>query len=217
MTLVKMTMQAYSDPGFSTKAGKYTVFLNPESFSHKSENTYNTPHPPGEPGDTPRFSYASDGSVSFSLVLDGTRTIGGKSIEVSAEIAKLKAVVLAYHGAIHSPFYVQLVWGNFLFNCRLTTFNVNYTLFRPDGTPVRAKVDLVFISAMDSKTLALLANKQSADLSHHYQVKAGDTLPQLCYRIYGDSKYYLQVAAHNHLIHFSRLVPGTVLSFPPLI
>jgi hypothetical protein len=140
MALTKMSLQAYADAQFTQKAGAaYTVFLNPESFVHKSENSYDTPHPPGSAGDTPRFNYASQGNLDFSLLLDGTRAIDGNLIEVSQEIAALKNLVFAYHGKIHSPYYVQVTWGSFLFQGRLTTFNVTYSLFRPDGTPVRAK------------------------------------------------------------------------------
>lgn len=217
MTLVKLALQAYTDPTFQTTSGStYSVFLNPESLSHQSENTYDTPHPPGSPGDTPRFNYASQGKVSFTLVLDGTRSIDGTSIEVSHEIATLRNTVFAYQSALHSPPYVKLSWGSFLFFGRLATFNVTYTMFRPSGDPLRAKVELAFVSFTDAYTLALLASNESADLSHHYRVQAGDTLPLLCHRIYGSARYYLQVARRNGLVHFSRLVPGQLLHFPPL-
>jgi nucleoid-associated protein YgaU len=47
-------------------------------------------------------------------------------------------------------------------------------------------------------------------------VKAGDTLPLMCYMIYGDPKYYLAVAAANNLSNFRSLLPGTDIVFPPL-
>ena len=47
-------------------------------------------------------------------------------------------------------------------------------------------------------------------------VKAGDTLPLMCYRIYGDPKYYLDVAEVNHLGNFRVLIPGSALVFPPI-
>jgi nucleoid-associated protein YgaU len=48
------------------------------------------------------------------------------------------------------------------------------------------------------------------------KIKFGDTLPLMCYRIYGDPKYYLQVAEANGLDNFRRLKPGTDIFFPPL-
>lgn len=217
MTLIKLLLQAYSDPAFKKQVGKpYRVFLNPESFSHKSENAYDTPRAPGASDDTPRFNYSSKGSIDLRLLLDGTRPVDGRTVNVSTEIATLRALVFDYAGAIHSPCYVKLTWGKFIFNGRLTTFNVTYTMFRPDGQPLRAKVDLAFVHFIDANAAALGANNQSADLSHRHQVQAGDSLPLLCYRVYGDARYYLQVARHNQLVHFSRLVPGTFLTFLPL-
>jgi nucleoid-associated protein YgaU len=47
-------------------------------------------------------------------------------------------------------------------------------------------------------------------------VKTGDTLPLMCYRIYGDTRYYLQVAAINGMGNFRKLIPGTEILFPPI-
>jgi nucleoid-associated protein YgaU len=47
-------------------------------------------------------------------------------------------------------------------------------------------------------------------------VKAGDSLPALCYQIYGDPGYYLEVARFNRLDDFRRLQPGTRVVFPPV-
>jgi len=43
----------------------------------------------------------------------------------------------------------------------------------------------------------------------------GDTLPAMCDRLYGDSKYYIAVAAANGLTSFRDIKPGTPLVFPP--
>ena len=58
------------------------------------------------------------------------------------------------------------------------------------------------------------ANKSSPDLSHVVTVKAGDTLPLLCYDIYGSSNPYIKVAAVNGLTDFRDLQPGQQLMFP---
>jgi len=47
-------------------------------------------------------------------------------------------------------------------------------------------------------------------------VAPGDSLPLMCYRIYGDSRYYIQIAKFNRLNDFRNLQPGTRISFPPL-
>lgn len=145
MALLKISLQAFADAQFTQKAGAAYSVLNPESFVQKSD-------------------YASQGKLDISLLLDGTRAIDGKQIEVSCEIAALRSLAFAYHGQIRSPYYVQVTWSSFVFQGRLTTFNVTYTLFRPDGTPVQAKVDLSFVSLTDNPTLPLLADNQPSDL-----------------------------------------------------
>jgi LysM repeat protein len=70
---------------------------------------------------------------------------------------------------------------------------------------------------MSPQEEALRANRSSPDLSHKVMVKAGDTLPLLCYRIYRDSSWYRDVARINNLDDFRDLKPGTRLVFPPLV
>jgi nucleoid-associated protein YgaU len=38
----------------------------------------------------------------------------------------------------------------------------------------------------------------------------------MCYSIYGDPKYYLQVAEVNGISNFRQLKPGTDHFFPPI-
>jgi nucleoid-associated protein YgaU len=51
---------------------------------------------------------------------------------------------------------------------------------------------------------------------HLRLIKAGDNLPALCFEIYGDPGYYLQVARANNIDNFRNLIPGTKVFFPPL-
>ena len=67
------------------------------------------------------------------------------------------------------------------------------------------------------KDLEAESNKSSPDLTHVIEVRAGDTLPNLCNKVYNDPSYYMQVARVNNLSDFCRLVPGTRLVFPPLV
>jgi nucleoid-associated protein YgaU len=89
-------------------------------------------------------------------------------------------------------------------------------LFNPDGQPIRAVAKVKFKRSMEEKKRAAKENRKSPDLTHLRKVKAGDTLPLMCYRIYGDPKYYLKVAEINGLGNFRFLKPGTALLFPPI-
>ena len=58
-------------------------------------------------------------------------------------------------------------------------------------------------------------NNHSPDLTHFRIVKKGDTLHLMCFKIYGDSKYYIQVAQVNKLGNFRNLAVGSEIFFPP--
>ena len=213
----KMFLHGYSDAHFSKSAGEpYEVFLNPDTIALNNKNAYDTTDPQGAVGETPRFNSASQGTLTFNLMLDGTRTIDGKAIEVADEIKKMEGLMLAYKSASGSPNFVQVVWGKIDFKGRLTTFNVSYTMFRADGAPLRAKVDLAFISADDAKAQDVKAVEDSKKKTQKRVVKAGDTLPKLCQDVYGNPGNYLQVAQKNNLRSLIRLELGKELIFPPL-
>ncbi len=61
-----------------------------------------------------------------------------------------------------------------------------------------------------------MEDRHSPDLTHRRTVKPGDTLPYLCFQVYGDPRHYLYVAEHNALDDVRRLTVGRVLQFPPL-
>jgi nucleoid-associated protein YgaU len=73
-----------------------------------------------------------------------------------------------------------------------------------------------FVGFMSTKEAEAKNQTSSPDLSHLVEIKAGDTLPLLCHRIYGDPAYYLQVARFNGLKDVNRLTAGARLHFPPL-
>ena len=91
---------------------------------------------------------------------------------------------------------------------------MEYTLFDSDGFPIRAVVTATFIQHVDLGQK--LAKLNSPDMSHLIEVKEGDNLPLMCEDIYGDSSFYLQVAAANDIVDFRNLVPGHQILFPRL-
>ena len=121
-----------------------------------------------------------------------------------------------YQGKEHEPQVVTVIWGTFNFQGRLSSLKLNYTLFKPDGSPLRAKVQLSFTGYIPVDKQNKKAQNSSPDLTHIIEIKAGDTLPLLCHQIYKDSSYHIEVARHNNLTSFREIKPGTRIYFPPL-
>lgn len=219
MSLKKLCISAYSDTRFQELVDQYTLQINPESYKHQHSASYAKNDATDTAGVTTKFIVLEPQKLQFEFYLDATGVVPGVT-DVAAEIKRFKAVAYSYNGTIHSANYLTVTWGKGAegtgFQCRLTSLDIDYVLFRPDGTPLRAKLAVGFEQYLSPDALALLANKNSPDMSHLRTVAIGDKLPNLCYQIYGDSKYYLDVARHNRLDNFRRLTPGSTLSFPPL-
>lgn len=223
----KLTIIAYKDENFSTKVAdpnQWVAPVNPDQFSRNHTTSLHTPSTT-DSGKKPTRSGGIDPQVlSFDLYIDATGVIT-KNTDVVAEIKKFKKVTCSFNGTIHTPNYLILIWssaftddkpGKSVFKCRLTKLAINYTLFKPDGTPLRAKLTPTFQEFLSDKTIDLEENASSPDLTHVRTVKAGDTLPLMCYDIYRDSRFYLEVARVNGLKQFRYLEPGTRITFPPL-
>ncbi|SDA57805.1 MULTISPECIES: hypothetical protein [unclassified Janthinobacterium] len=217
MTLKKLTIIAYADPGFSDQLGEYALQINPESYRQTHSTQYTDNDSTDTAGVTTKFYVSDPQKVSFDFYLDATGVMETAIASVAAEISKLKGIAYDYNGQIHAPNYLELVWGNGVtFNCRLTSLDIDYTLFQTDGTPVRAKLSAGFEEYLSPQEIAQRANKSSPDMTHARVVHSGDTLPAMCNDIYGSSRYYLGVAQYNRLSNFRQLVPGSTLYFPPL-
>lgn len=196
----------------------FEALINPSQYSHEMKISYNTKKTLGQSGGEPKFAAICPEVLTLpELVLDGTGVVPSDALlEVQDLVDTLLGVIYAYNGENHEPNHVRLLWGNLIFFGRVNSVNIDYTLFRPDGTPLRAKVKLGMIGYMSREESTLRANRSSPDLSHIVEVKAGDTLPLLCNRIYKNSAYYLEVARINNLTNFRLLEPGMKLRFPPL-
>ncbi|MFZ6774430.1 CIS tube protein [Undibacterium sp. SXout7W] len=213
---VKLVVNAFSDSAFTQQVGTFTLQINPESYRHQHTTQYTKNDSTDTAGVTTKFYVQSPQVISFDFYLDATGIVPGVS-NVASAVADFKKVAYNYNGTIHSPNYLQIVWGTSnAFNCRLTSLNLEYNLFKPDGTPLRAKLSVEFEQYLSPNEITQASGKQSPDMTHARTVEAGDTLPVMCYQIYGDSKYYTWIARFNKLNHFRSLKPGTTIYFPPL-
>jgi LysM repeat protein len=199
---------------------KFELMLNPSSFSHGYGIKYDDKKkkPLGTAASELKFAGYDNETLDFTTVLDGTGVVKTtKPIDVNQQISAFKKVAYSYVGDKHEPNVVHLSWGTLYFICRLTSFKVEYVLFKPDGTPLRAKLSLTFSGYMTNKEEALKSKRSSPDLTHVIEFKAGDTLPLLCQKVYQDGSYYMKVAKANNLASFREIKPGTQLFFPPLV
>lgn len=220
-TKLKITACTVDDQGkISVDKGKEFVFmLNPSEYDHSYNIGYSEKEAIGQAGSDVKFAGIKPEKLKFSTLVDCTGAIIGAdagSDDVKTQLKNLKKIIYQYDGNKHEPNHVQILWGSQIFYGRLDSMSVDSTLFNPSGEPLRSKIDLSFTGFMSKEEEAARANRSSPDMSHLIEVKAGDTLPLLCYRVYRDCSYYLEVAKVNKLTDFRDIKPGIKLHFPPL-
>lgn len=219
--LLKISGCTVSRSGTISVDGARPVFealINPSGYDHNYTIRYTKNETLGQAGDEAKFNAVQSEKLSLkSLVLDGTGAIPGTRVPVKQQVEALRNAVYTYVGTKHEPPIVQVVWGSLLFYGRIEGLKFDYTLFAPNGEPLRAKIALNFVEYTSAAEEVKEKKKSSPDLTHLVVVKAGDTLPLLCERIYRDPAYHLEVARINGLTLVRELAPGMSLRFPPLV
>ncbi len=118
----------------------------------------------------------------------------------------------------HAPPQIQFTWGTGLsFKAIVESIQQKFTLFSPEGIPLRATLTVVFREYKTLREQIEKPNPQSADQTKTRLVKRADTLSHIAAEEYGDSHAWRAIAdANPDLADPRRLAPGTVLVIPPL-
>ncbi len=221
----KMLILAFADSKAAESGGvaeaddSFEALINPENYTLSYKLKFSQGgQGQGSSGKQLKYEYTEPAEMSFEFLFDNTGIIDGEPRDsIADDLQRFKQVVIDYKGDSHEPRHFKLVWGeNSIFKGRVTAVDIAYKLFKADGTPIRATAKVNFKSSIEEEKRAAKENKQSPDLTHVRRVKLGDTLPLLCQEIYGDPRYYLQVADRNGLVNFRHLTPGMTLRFPPI-
>ena len=214
--LERLLIRAYEKPDYSSpQVGEFEAYINPGEITLAYEMEYDSAQGSGTTSSRMEFKKVKPGDLSLTFFLDGTGA-NGHPAGVREKIEQFQTVT-GYNGNIHRPNYLKVVWGTLeVKRCVLKSASIAYKLFKPDGVPLRAVVTATFTDNSDDQTRVARAQDRSPDLSHVRRVQAGDTLPSLCYEIYGDPRLYIEVARVNGITEFRNLTSGATILFPPL-
>lgn len=216
-TLEKLRVEAYDGPDYvGAPIAEFVAFVNPNEITLAYEFEYDAAQGTGTTNSRMEFKKMKPGDLTLAFFIDGTGA-SGQPADVQERVARFQEVT-GYHGEIHRTTYLKVAWGTLqVRRCVLKSASIAYKLFRPDGVPLRAVITATFTDHSDDQTRVAMAQDRSPDLTHIHLVRAGDTLPALCARVYGDPAHYVAVARANGLDHFRTLRPGTQLVFPPVV
>jgi nucleoid-associated protein YgaU len=102
------------------------------------------------------------------------------------------------------------------FRCVMEQIKQKFTLFSPDGVPLRATLTVTLreYKTLDDQLKQL--NLSSPDRTHAHVVEQGDTLDSIANRYYGRPNDWRAIADENSIYDPRRVMPGKVLQVPPL-
>ncbi|MFN8356909.1 MAG: hypothetical protein U0Y10_20815 [Spirosomataceae bacterium] len=196
----------------------FTAMFNPTTFTTKTEIEYETDNTAGSTSSEQKFKRIKPADFSVEFVVDGT----GASYDppeggVVAEIERFYQVTRSFIGTTHRTTYLLLLWGtNIAERCVLKSCDVTYSLFKADGTPLRAKISASFVAFLPKKLEEALKQTSSPDLTHLRDIKDSDHLALLAKDILEDPLQYLSIARVNDLDQFRKLRRGQRIFIPPV-
>jgi LysM repeat protein len=225
----KLVITAYEDVNFENATDQtFAVMYNPNTFSQNYRSVWTGEAAQGGTAETQSYRRLESDSVTFEFLFDGTGVsgVGGTAVDlnpsagqagyVQEQIDAFLALTQGINSATHEPNFLQLSWGTFIFNGVLESATITYKLFHSSGAPLRATVNASFKRSVSRIEQAAEARKQSPDLTHFRIVKAGETLPFIAWKVYGNPLLYLEIARVNNISNFRKLKIGQQLVLPPV-
>jgi hypothetical protein len=193
--------------------------FNPNELTVSKSSTWHVPREQtAENAPASEYISANPRSLQMTLFFDDWESLAG---DVSGQVEKLLGwttpTSLALPGQPKNPPIVAFFWGaKKHITGYLESVSARYTLFRRDGTPVRATVNVTFKevpedAARQNPTSGGPGGKRTRVLGD------GDTLHSVAYEEYGDAALWRGLAVANGVDDPLRLPSGTRILVPSLV
>ena len=232
--LQKMKIKAYDNEDREGKPiGQIEVMFNPGSYTISYENEFNAIEGINNPEIEQKFETSDNEVLSFTLIFDASNVTGklgifkdqsivssiNQFVRLTTEVPSKKdsgpnAEPDGKSPKLSRPYYLTIEWGEMVYKGDLHTLDITYTAFNPDGTPIRAELEVSFQGQMDKPEDASDGSGDTA--SRITKSKIGDGITSLCNAMYNNPLLYIGVSQINRLKHFRSIKAGLNLLFPSL-
>jgi hypothetical protein len=213
MALEKATIEILK----GSRAGtRFTVNFNPTEYTIERSNSFKATSIPGLSGPLIHFINGDADMLSMELFIDDYTDKpkdGQPSVQQRLEDM---ASLMEIDRVLHAPPPVQFVWGKLTFSAIVEKLSRKITLFRQDGTPARATLNVNFKEYKSFTELIKDPPLQSADRSSRRQIVGFDSLWALAAREYGDPALWRAIAEHNDLDDPREVRAGDWVTLPRL-
>ena len=197
--------------GFGSLRFKY----NPEQFTLSKATAWDNPGVKLESDWAwPTYLSTSPASLSLEIFLDAFEELRG---DVSGDVRQLMDWTKP-GPPFNEPPLLEFRWGmsNVLQGMKfyLASVDATYTLFRVDGTPIRATCKLSLIEWSNPASRQNPTSGGVPGMESHLLID-GETLHSVAWARYGDPSLWRALAEFNGIDDPLRVPPGTRLLVPP--
>jgi hypothetical protein len=216
--LEKATIQILA--GSNAGSPPITVLFNPTEYTRERSNAFKSTPIPGLASPLIQFVNGEADTLSMELFLDDytdpTPIDPRGPAQSVPDRAKAIADLLEIDRDLHAPPPVLFAWGTIRFHAVIEKLSQKYTLFRPNGTPARASLQVSFREYLTIQQQLREPRRESADKTKRRQLDGSDDIWLLASREYGDPRRWRLIAQANDVDDPWRLGTGDWLTVPPL-
>ncbi len=195
------------------KPDKAEVIFNPAEYSLEKGNQFASAPLPGL--SNPVFSWVSGDAdtLTMELFFDTYTNKGGTDVrDETKKIARLMEI----DPTLHAPPPVKFVWGPLEFHAIIERLTQRFTMFREDGVPVRATLNVTFKEYKTIQEQLAENPNQSSDWTKLRAVGDEDRTDLIAAIEYGDPGLWRVIADANDIDNPRLLQPGQEIRLPPL-
>jgi len=188
--------------------------FNPQEYSITKTNVWTIKPVTGTDSPKPEFGGGMPWTISVRLLLDAS--LRADSTSVKDDALKLLRMMEAGGGGGGgaAPPFVTFKWGSTESPKMVGgSLRIQFVLFRPNGEPSRALVDLELTQAEQAQPGQNPTTRAIAGFKLH-TVGDGDSLPSLAYGYYGEPTRWRVIAEANGIDDPLRLKRGSELTIP---
>ena len=194
-----------------------SCMFNPFEYTVSKTNTYKEES--RNRSDVPSFEFEKAGpqTLKLTLLFDTFEDDTDVSLETN-KLWKLMESKTRREGNRTKkvpPPEVAFEWGVFRFVAVITNMTQKFTLFKPDGTPVRASVEVTFTQHKDVNDYPNQnPTSGGGEIERVWRVIAGDRIDTIAFAVYGDATRWRAIAEYNQLNNPLALKSGRQLIIP---
>ncbi len=192
---------------------------NPEQYTIEKSAEWTRPRAPGaESTPDPDYTSTNPTSVSMEIFFDAFEELAG---DVSGDVETLftwtKPTPVSRFTGSPQPPLLMFQWGSSSalsdFRGFLRSVSARYTLFRIDGTPIRATCT-IRLEEVPQETSRQNPTSGTKPGMRVHVLTEGETLHSVAWSEYRQARYWRGLAAFNDIDDPLRVAPGTTLLLP---